>query len=98
LQVKANIGNQLEQACRTPLDGCGRDETLFDQEVVFDNGNRMAVQVIASGNLAESAWTQGVVFAADGEELGCTDVGESFGGEYHVPVDGDEYVCNVVLV
>jgi len=98
MQVKASDGRQLEQACREPLADCARDEILFDQEVKFVNGNRMAIQVIASGNAEETAWTQGVVFDADGNELGCTDVGESFAGEYCVMDDGDEYVCNVVLV
>jgi hypothetical protein len=99
MQVKASYGNLIEQACRVPLADCARDEILFDLEVVFVNDNRMAVQVIASGNAEETAWTQGVVFSDVGEELGCTDVGESFAGEYHVAAaDGNEYVCNVVLV
>ena len=98
LKVKARIYNELERACRVPLNDCARDEILFDEEVVFDNGNRMAVQVIASGNDVESAWTQGVVFDPVGNELGCTDVGESFGGEYYVVDDDDNgYICNVVV-
>ena len=99
MQVMASEGRQLEQACREPLTDCGRDETIFDQEVEFVNDTRMAIQVIAAGaDSGESAWTQGVIFDEDGEELGCTEVKDTFAGEYCVTVDGDTYVCNVVLV
>lgn len=99
LKVNRVIAEQLERDCQEPpgLSDVGRDEPLFDEEVVFSNGHRMAIQVIASNEPdEESCWTQGVVFDERGNELGCTDVGESFLGEYHVPVDDDEYVVEVI--
>jgi hypothetical protein len=54
----------------------------------------MAIQVIASETPdEEECWTQGVLFNPAGLELGCTDVGESFLGEYQV----DNYVVNVEI-
>jgi hypothetical protein len=98
LQVEKAIADQLEEACVNTLSDCARDEPLFDEEVVFENGNRMAIQVIASTEPdKEPAWTQGVVFDKVGNELGCTDVGESFLGEYFVFSDDDTYVCDVVI-
>lgn len=86
----------LEWICKELDSGVKGDGVEFDQEVVFENGMRMAIQVCASGNpTEESCWTQGVLFDQHGNERGCTDVGESFLGEYCVECDGDEYVTEV---
>jgi hypothetical protein len=87
---------ELEKALSKPISDVGRGETLFDKEVVFLNGFRMAIQVIAAETEGETAWTQGVLFDADGNELGYTDVGESFLGEYCVFYDETEYTVNVL--
>lgn len=96
--VNEKIGKQLEAFCLTPPCDCGRGEVLFDQEMVFSNGIRMAIQVIASEEPnEESCWTQGVLFDQIGNELGCTNVGETFLGEYCIPFEKVDYVVNVVL-
>ncbi|MAH32737.1 MAG: hypothetical protein CMG78_12150 [Marinobacter sp.] len=97
LTVDKGLANKLEKLCQEPPGDCGRDEVVFDQEVKFNNRNRMAIQVIASNDPDdEPCWTQGVVFDPMGNELGCTEVGDTFVGEFIVHVDDDEYVTNVV--
>ena len=110
LVVGKDTADKLERFCQEPPGDCGRGEVVFDEEVKFQNGNRMAIQLIASEEPNdETCWTQGVVFDELGNELGCTDVGESFLGKYHVFVpaadgmtaeDGcinqpNEYIANV---
>jgi hypothetical protein len=87
----------FEKYCREPSAAdCGRGEIIFDSEVEFDNGYCMVIQVIASESPEdESCWTQGVLFDENGCELGCTDVGETFLGEYCVSDLGDDYVVEV---
>lgn len=90
--VERNLGNMLESWCMEPPTDCGKGEVLFDQEVVFGDGNRMAIQAIASLEPSnEPIWTQGVLFAANGEEIGFTEPSDSFWGEYQV----DDYVVDV---
>jgi hypothetical protein len=98
LPVEANLAQHLEQVCAAPDPELSRGQTVFDREVAFPNGYRMVIQVIASENPSEeSCWTQGVLFLPDGTEVGTTDSGESFLGEYFVRHGEEEYVCNVVV-
>jgi hypothetical protein len=88
----------LNRLCQHDPDG-GKG-TYFDEEVVFDDGKRMAIQVCAcdkdpNDNVAPPAWTQGVLFDPDGNELGCTEVGEYFDGDYCVYLDDVEYCVTV---
>jgi hypothetical protein len=69
------------------------DEVLFDQEVVFADGNRMAVQVVGSTDAA--AWAQGVLYSPAGAELATSEVYDSFLGEYVVGYGDNEYACRV---
>ena len=86
----------LEKYCRFPAADCKAGETLFDKELVFSDGNRMAIQVITSlSPIEETAWTQGVLFDPMGNELGCTDVSDSFAGDYYVFSKGDTYCSRV---
>jgi len=87
--------DRLEALCRGPAEDCRRDECVFDREVEFDDGLRMAIQVIASSEPAEGCWTQGVLFDADGAELGCTEPDDTFAGKYVVECDGDSYTVRV---
>ena len=92
LFVDCILGDQLEEWCDKPPTDVGRGEVLFDEEVVFKDGTRMAIQAICSEDpTSEPIWTQGVLFGEEGTELGCTDVGESFYGEFQV----DDYICLV---
>lgn len=84
------------QRCREPSADLPRDTAVFDREIPFADGKRMAVQVCTPTDpTAESCWTQGVLYDPTGTELACTEVGESFGGEYQVAYDDQEYVVDV---
>jgi len=97
LTVPTEEAQQLERFCEEPPGDCGRGEVLFDKTVVFPNKNQVDVQVIASEEPeTESCWTQAVLFDSEGNELACTDVGESFLGEFYVYYDDDEYVVDVI--
>ena len=88
--------DRLEELCRGPATGCGRDETIFDREVTFDDGCRMAIQVVAPNEPeTESCWTQGVLFSPSGVELGCTEPGDGVGGQYRVETDDGIYTVSV---
>lgn len=88
--------DRLETLCSGPAVGCGRDETVFDMTVGFDDGCRMAIQVVAPSDVeSESCWTQGVLFDPDGHEIGCTDVGDTFAGEYRVETQDGFYTVAV---
>ena len=96
--VDREKAEKLEEFCKNPPGNCGDGEVLFDEEYTFENGNRVAVQVIASESPeSESCWTQAVLYASHGYELSMTDVGESFLGEYFIKQDEDEYVVNVEI-
>jgi hypothetical protein len=92
--------DQLDFMCNYNfLNRCG-GETLFDQEVLFDDGMRVAIQVIESQSdiqedFAEPAWTQGVLFTPEGQEISCTEVQESLTGVYHCPDGDDVYIVTV---
>ncbi len=92
IYVDPNLGDQLEKWCDEPPTDVRKGECLFDKEVTFSDGTHMAIQAIASlSPSSEPIWTQGVLFDSAGHELGMTDVGDSFYGEYHI---GD-YTCLV---
>ena len=102
MTVDRSTARFLTQCCRKPpgKKNCfGKDVPLFDREVLFDNSMRMAIQVCPSVDPdTEECWTQGVLYDKDGNECGCTDVGDSFLGEYCIWCDGVEYVVDVVDV
>ena len=96
MKVTVHEAEEMERMLREPDESNARDELVFDREVTFDNGYRIAVQVIASAQPAkESCWSQGVLFTKDGYEVSFTDVGESFLGEHKV-FDGDEEYAAIV--
>lgn len=83
LKVEPKLLAKLNAWCQKQDPDTGK-EVVFDEEVYFENGWRMAIQVV--GCQDEPAWTQGVVFDPDGNERGCTDVGDQLDGEYIVDV------------
>ena len=89
--VEGAIADEMERICREWDSTIKSDGTEFDREFVFENGMRMAIQVCPSATKGESCWTQGVLFTPDGTEVGCTDVGESFLGEYTIDYLKDTY-------
>lgn len=97
--VPAKELRQVNRLLRGPATDCGRDETFYEQEVFFEGsgGKRMLVQAIASSEPSEGGWTQGVLFEPDEtgllHEVGCTDVGDTFDGEYTVYHDRVPYTA-----
>lgn len=98
MTVATSLASQLENFFLTPPADCGRDEVLFDQEVLFDDGVRAAVQVIApnSPEDGETAWSQCVLFDKSGRELSVSEPGDSLLGPFHMDYFGDTYIVNVV--
>ena len=94
LKVNRETATIMQQLCEnSPSEGRNIE---FDESVQFDNGLVMDIQVCHGGE--DSYWTQGVLYEPSEThliEVACTDVGESFAGEYHVWYDGDEYITNV---
>jgi hypothetical protein len=85
LYVDPARADELQLVCSHVTDGLSKGEVVFDEEAVFLNGARMAIQVIAPNEPeSEPCWTQGVLFDKTGNELGCTEVGSCFLGEYVV--------------
>lgn len=96
LQIPAAELQELERRLCEPDANCRRDEPLFDREVVFPDGCRMAIQVIASTLPAEeSAWSQAVLFTETGNEVCCSDVGETLAGEWTLSFDEVDYRVDV---
>jgi hypothetical protein len=97
IEVPDHILLEMERLCAAPCHGVRKYGVEYDEELMFPDGCHMAVQVCAPGDpAAESCWTQGVLWDKRGNEVGCTDVGESFAGEYCVPWKGEDYVVVIV--
>jgi hypothetical protein len=90
MTVDPPLADQLERWCENPPSGpattfMGRGNVVFDEEVHFLDKHFMVVQVVASEEPdKEPCWTQGILFNEQGREVGMTDVGEEFLGEYQV--------------
>lgn len=98
LKVNEYLALGLQKCCDEICTDVPKDGIEFDEEVEFDNGYRMVIQVCGPGNpTEETCWTQGVLFSADGNELGHTDCGESFLGEYCINHDNVDYITDVVI-
>jgi hypothetical protein len=86
-----------DHLCKVPAGTAARGEVIFDRESVFDNGYRMAIQVVVPYDTDdEPCWSQGVLFDKDGNELGCTDVGDQLSGDYVVWHGDDRYAVSVI--
>ena len=103
LEVDAATAKRLEKLCRKPSKDVVKDTAIFDQEVLFpEQGRMVCIQVVSTTEPAkESCWTQGVLFKkhSDGVswvEISCTEVGESFLGEYHLSDNDNEFAVEVV--
>lgn len=96
LAVENYVVDTMEMLCNTP-NAEGAD-IEFNQSVDFGNGYIMDIQVCHGD---EGYWTQGVLYRQSGEdnlyiEVACTDVGDSFEGEYCVQYGDHEYVGEIV--
>lgn len=91
--VNQALLNEMDLACQEAYSGQDKKGTRFDREFVFDDGNRMAIQVVNA--MEEPCWTQGVLFDPEGQELGCTDVGDSLSGEFAIELTDSCYTLIV---
>ena len=100
LWVEREIAEEIEELCTKPdIHGnSGRGEVLFDEEIEFENGNRIGIQVIADTEPTKfPAWTQAVMWDKDGKELTYSDVGESFLMTYQLEYEGQTYEVEVKI-
>jgi len=99
ITVSPELAELMERLCECPPlpdHDVQRCSTTFDHEVRFENGNRMAVQVVVPNDPdIESCWTQGVMFDNLGNELACTEPGDTFLGEYSITWWDEEFVVEV---
>ena len=63
MKVSADVAREMKHLLSKPDEDVGPGEVLFDEEVKFDNGFRIAVQVVAS--------------LEPGKESGCFDLPSS---------------------
>lgn len=98
LKVRKETAQEMQRIMDQPDSTVKKDETEFDREVHFDDGNYMVIQVIGSTQPdVEPAWGQGVLFDANGNELACTDACETFLGDYQINFDSVDYVVEVKM-
>lgn len=92
LLVSQQQGDAIERWCRVPPTDCHKGEVIFDEEVKFEDGMRLAVQAVCSLEASdEPLWTQAVLFTSEGNEVGFTPAMDSFWGVFEV----DSYRVNV---
>ena len=53
MRIGADQAQELERLCREPDDTTGKDSVVFDREVAFPDGCRMAIQVVGETLLGE---------------------------------------------
>ena len=100
--VRYEVAEEMQRLLDAPEPTWTKD-IPFDQEYTFADGWRMAIQVcpsgvdptIVEGEGGEPHWTQGVLFSPEGNEMGCTEPGDTFLGEYVVEHDGVTYTVLV---
>jgi len=97
LVVENEVFKDMQNLCISPSDCVGKDQVVFDQGVEFEDGYKMVIQVVASlSPTTEPCWTQGVLYDDNWCEVDCTQVGESFEGEYHLDYGDKEYIVEVI--
>lgn len=95
-KLLVEAAEEFQALCREPDSSCGEGEVLFDREVAFVNGYSMAIQVIADDSPDEfPAWTQGVLYDQDRNELASTEVGAELLGKFTIEYDDDEFEVEV---
>jgi hypothetical protein len=106
LMVPSYIADEMTRIVNEPDSSVKGGGVEYSEDVVFDDRRSMTIQVCSSENPSqESCWTQGVLYDRPQwdvfgfeitPEIACTDVGDSFLGEYHLEYEGDEYIVEVV--
>lgn len=96
LGVPWNKANEMATRCLEPADDLEKDTRLFDEEVTFEDGMRMAIQIVSPMEPGkESSWSQAVLYDHDGCEIGFTDVCDNFLGPFHYFANDNEYIADV---
>lgn len=106
LEVARDTADRIKRdlSCRDPekikaiCDNYGKDYTE-SYTVTFPNKAEMDIKLCCS-DLSDEAdqnplWTEAVLFL-NGSEAGCTDVSDTFFGEWELGCDGDTYIVNVI--
>lgn len=96
LLVTSEEADSYTKACSEAAGAEPKDKAIFDREVTFPNGLRIAIQVVTTENPEkEPCWTQAVAFDQVGNEVGLTDVNDVFLGDYSIEIDGEKYTVIV---
>ena len=91
LVVRHEVAEDMQRLLQAPSKTYGK-ELAYDMEVVFDDGMRMAIQVcpgsydptVLDGVEGEEHWTQAVLFTEEGDEMACSEPGDTFLGKHVV--------------
>ena len=97
LCVPAHVAEDLEYSLHNVVSDDKKDGLKFDQEVIFGNGMRMAIQVCASSSTNEEpCYSQAVLYSSDGNKLHA-EFGSSFLGEWWLKYEDILYVTHVMV-
>jgi len=107
LRVSEEDANYFGKLCQSPNAELVGNAVLFDEEVKFKNGMVGCIQVISGENPEnESCWSQFILYEpvkdkARGTtflgEVTCSEVKETFLGEYKLSYGEDEYTISVLI-
>ena len=88
----------LQSVVDAPNADLCRDDVVYENSVRFSDNSWALFQVISTNDPAEDAcWTQVVLFDERGNEMACSDVGESIlGSTDFLLIDGKNYTVNVI--
>jgi len=96
LHVDSHTAEQMQQLCDRAHSDVRKEGCEFDEEVTFEDGCRMSIQVCGPNDPSqESCWVQGVLYDADGTELDCTEVNDRFLDVHTICHGVHEYRCLV---
>lgn len=93
LKVSKIIADDMNRICQELDSSVKGSGTEFDEEVVFDNGYRMDIQVC--GSKIDACYSQGVLYDSNGSEIDCTEPRDSFTGEYRIDDNEVQYIVTV---
>ena len=90
--------HKLQSLVDAPNADLGRDDVVYENTAKFSDNTWALFQVISTNDPDQDpCWTQVVLFDERGNEMACSDVGESILGtsEFFL-VDGKNYTVNVI--
>lgn len=88
----------LQSVVDAPNADLCRDDVIYENSVRFYDNSWALFQVIATNDPEQDpCWTQVVLFDERGNEMACSDVGESIlGSTDFLLIDGKNYTVNVI--